>query len=75
MLDVAAAHGSRRLVLGAWGCGVFGNDPADVASAFAEALAERPRFEHVTFAILDARPGQPVLGAFESRLQTSVARP
>ncbi|WP_285106348.1 TIGR02452 family protein [Promicromonospora sp. MEB111] len=71
VLDVAAAHGSRRIVLGAWGCGVFGNDPADVASAFAEALAERPRFEHVTFAILDARPGQPVLGAFEKRLRTA----
>ncbi|MFE7503713.1 TIGR02452 family protein [Promicromonospora sp. NPDC057488] len=74
VLDVAAAHGSRRIVLGAWGCGVFGNDAAEVASAFAEALAERPRFEHVTFAILDARPGQPVLGAFKGRLQTSVAR-
>ncbi|MFJ3404665.1 TIGR02452 family protein [Promicromonospora sp. NPDC090134] len=72
VLDVAAAHGSRRIVLGAWGCGVFGNDPADVASAFAEALAERPRFEHVAFAILDARPGQPVLGAFEKRLRTTL---
>lgn len=65
VLDVAAAHGSHRLVLGAWGCGVFGNDPAVVATAFAEALAGRPRFEHVTFAILDPRPGRPVLAAFE----------
>jgi uncharacterized protein (TIGR02452 family) len=69
VLDVAAAHGARRLVLGAWGCGVFGNDPAEVATAFAESLAVRPGFDHVTFAILDPRPGRPVLAAFEDRLR------
>jgi uncharacterized protein (TIGR02452 family) len=53
VLQVAAAHGHRRLVLGAWGCGVFGNDPAEVADAFAAALADCPWFEHVTFAVLD----------------------
>jgi uncharacterized protein (TIGR02452 family) len=75
VLDVAAAHGSRRLVLGAWGCGVFGNDLDEVAATFADALATRPWFEHVAFAILDPRPGQPVLGAFESRLPTPVTQP
>jgi uncharacterized protein (TIGR02452 family) len=64
VLDVAAAHGCHRIVLGAWGCGVFGNDPADVATAFRDALATRPAFEHVAFAILDTPPGQPVLRAF-----------
>ncbi|NUS15759.1 MAG: TIGR02452 family protein, partial [Streptomyces sp.] len=34
VLEVAAAQGYRRLVLGAWGCGVFQNDPAQVAGAF-----------------------------------------
>ncbi|MFC0533687.1 TIGR02452 family protein [Phytohabitans kaempferiae] len=53
VLRVAAAHGHRRLVLGAWGCGVFGNDPAVVASAFAEALCRVDAFDHVTFAVLD----------------------
>ncbi|WP_305787338.1 TIGR02452 family protein [Symbioplanes lichenis] len=51
VLEVAAAHGHRRVVLGAWGCGVFGNDPVVVARAFAEALRERP-FERVVFAVL-----------------------
>lgn len=74
VLDVAAAHGNHRLVLGAWGCGVFGNDPAEVATAFAEALAGRSRFEHVTFAILDPRPGRPVLGTFERRLRQGEPR-
>jgi uncharacterized protein (TIGR02452 family) len=51
VLAVAAAHGHRRLVLGAWGCGVFGNDPTTVAEAFAAAL-ERYPMEHVVFAVL-----------------------
>lgn len=51
VLAIAAAHGHRRLVLGAWGCGVFGNDPATVAAAFAAALARHP-MEQVVFAVL-----------------------
>ncbi|WP_436529806.1 TIGR02452 family protein [Actinoplanes sp. HUAS TT8] len=53
VLRVAAAHDHRELVLGAWGCGVFGNDPAEVARVFAEALAAGPRFDLVVFAVLD----------------------
>lgn len=53
VLRVAAAHGHRELVLGAWGCGVFGNDPAEVAQVFAETLAVSPWFDLVVFAILD----------------------
>ena len=41
----------QRLVLGAWGCGVFGDDSATVAEAFAAALAEHP-MAHVVFAVL-----------------------
>jgi uncharacterized protein (TIGR02452 family) len=51
VLEIAAARGHRRLVLGAWGCGVFANDPTEVARAFAAALS-RYAFEHVTFAVL-----------------------
>jgi uncharacterized protein (TIGR02452 family) len=57
ILRVAAAHGHRRLVLGAWGCGVFGNDPAVVAGAFAAALRAIPHFDEVVFAVLDRRGG------------------
>ncbi|GAA0251900.1 TIGR02452 family protein [Saccharothrix mutabilis subsp. mutabilis] len=64
VLQVAAAHGHRRLVLGAWGCGVFGNEPAVVAGAFAAALRKNPFFEHVVFAVFDRQVGQPVLSAF-----------
>ncbi|WP_189235611.1 TIGR02452 family protein [Planomonospora parontospora] len=64
VLDVAEAHGHRRLVLGAWGCGVFGNDPGLVADAFARALATRNRFDQVHFAVLDRHPGTPAYTAF-----------
>ncbi|MGW7332305.1 TIGR02452 family protein [Streptomyces sp. NPDC054840] len=58
VLEVAALHGYRRLVLGAWGCGVFQNDPAQVAEAFRSLLADRfdGVFERVVFGILDRDP-------------------
>ncbi|QJT05644.1 TIGR02452 family protein [Streptomyces asoensis] len=69
VLETAAAHGYRRLVLGAWGCGVFRNDPAQVAGAFRALLGPGGRFErtfdHVAFGVLDRTPGSVVLGAFE----------
>ncbi|TDC04766.1 TIGR02452 family protein [Nonomuraea longispora] len=64
VLDVAQAHGHRRLVLGAWGCGVFGNEPRLVADTFARALATRNRFDHIRFAVLDRQPGTPTYAAF-----------
>ncbi|MFA7755748.1 TIGR02452 family protein [Streptomyces sp. NRRL B-2790] len=68
VLETAAAHGYRRLVLGAWGCGVFQNDPAQVAGAFRALLGPGGRFErtfaHVVFGILDRTPGATVREAF-----------
>ncbi|MEH1124940.1 TIGR02452 family protein [Micromonospora sp. CPCC 206061] len=64
VLKVAAAYGHRRLVLGAWGCGVFGNDPTVVARAFGDALRRVGPFDHVVFAVLDRAPGTPTHEAF-----------
>ncbi|MFE6711885.1 TIGR02452 family protein [Streptomyces sp. NPDC057695] len=68
VLETAAAHGYRRLVLGAWGCGVFQNDPRQVAGAFATPLTGDGRFaghfEEIVFAVLDRAPGTPTLTAF-----------
>ncbi|KOX30760.1 hypothetical protein ADK67_09800, partial [Saccharothrix sp. NRRL B-16348] len=64
VLRVAAAHGHRRLVLGAWGCGVFGNDPAVVAAAFRASLRDNRFFDDVVFAVLDRSRDTPVLAAF-----------
>lgn len=70
VLHAAALTGHRHLVLGAWGCGAFGNPPEAVAQHFREQLSlERFRgiWESVVFAIIDPkkdgnlRPFQDVL--------------
>lgn len=68
VLGVAAHHGVRELVLGAWGCGVFGNDPAEVAEAFAEALdTHGAPFTRITFAVWDRSADSPNRDAFRAR--------
>ncbi|MER5308443.1 TIGR02452 family protein [Streptomyces sp. NPDC002773] len=68
VLETAAAAGYRRLVLGAWGCGVFQNDPEQVAGAFKALLTGDGRFaghfEEAVFAVLDRASGTPTLAAF-----------
>ena len=52
ILHVSAANGTDVLVLGAFGCGAFRNDPAVVAKAYADALADYALyFERIDFAI------------------------
>jgi uncharacterized protein (TIGR02452 family) len=68
VLDVAAHHGVERLILGAWGAGVFGNDPVLVADSFAVPLLGDLAgvFTEVVFAILGG-PGAPNHDAFVRR--------
>ncbi len=67
VLCVAARHGHAHLVLGAWGCGVFRNDPSAVAQAFRRVLKGPARgvFEEAVFAILDETRDKRTLRAFE----------
>ncbi|MGQ4490201.1 TIGR02452 family protein [Streptomyces sp. SAS_281] len=69
VLEVAAVCGYRRLVLGAWGCGVFRNDPAEVAGAFRALLTGEGRFaghfEQVVFGILGRDDESPTRVAFD----------
>jgi uncharacterized protein (TIGR02452 family) len=69
VLEVAAAHRHRALVLGAWGCGVFRNDPATVARVFAKHLDQMAGwFDRVVFAVLDHQRGTPTYNAFAEAL-------
>jgi len=55
VLSVAKLHGHRAVVLGAWGCGAFGNDRDLISGLFRRALEDnfRGAFEQVVFAITD----------------------
>lgn len=48
-------------MLGAWGCGVFRNDPNEVATPFSEALSThefKGAFDRVVFAVYDRKGGE-----------------
>ena len=72
LLAVAVRHNVANLVLGAWGCGVFRNDPAEVARWFYEPLAEDARFSSafgkVVFAVLDFSEELATYNAFKERI-------
>ena len=59
-LGIFAEQRAKHLVLGAYGCGVFRNNPEDVARFWQELLVEEHwggLFERVVFSILE-RPGK-----------------
>jgi len=53
LLMLSANNDHKTLILGAWGCGVFQNDPNMIARLFSELLKEKYKgvFEKVVFAI------------------------
>ena len=52
VLDIAKENDIKTLILGAYGCGVFGQNPAEVASIFKEYLKNDFNcFDKVIFAI------------------------
>ena len=75
VLAVAVKAESEHLVLGAWGCGVFKNDPKNIAHLFANELTKSGTFancfETVVFAVLD-RSEEKIIGPF--RQMFSLAR-
>lgn len=66
VLAIMSAFGYDGIVLGAWGCGAFGNDPGSTAAAFRDALFGpfRGAFREVVFAVTDWSPERRTLGPF-----------
>jgi uncharacterized protein (TIGR02452 family) len=56
MISLAAKNGVQNLILGAWGCGVFNNDPTTMSQYFSEILVGEGynlNFKNVVFAIIN----------------------
>jgi uncharacterized protein (TIGR02452 family) len=72
LLCVAAEKGHKTLVLGAWGCGVFQNNPTDVAAAFSFWLQHSGfsnAFERIVFGIYERDKKRPNLDAFQQKFK------
>jgi len=71
LLALAAHRGCDALVLGAWGCGVFRNDPKEVAAIFHEHLNPKGKywgyFRKVVFSVYDKSHDQGTFQAFSER--------
>jgi uncharacterized protein (TIGR02452 family) len=67
VLAIAAEKGHDAVVLGAWGCGVFGNDPQEIAELFQRALEERfdGAFARVVFGVFDRSEDRLLIGPFQ----------
>jgi uncharacterized protein (TIGR02452 family) len=77
VLAVAAERGHRTLVLGAWGCGAFRNDPWVVAPLFREAIDDETfvgAFDCITMAVYDTRKEQNIWRAFAASFDTPRGR-
>jgi uncharacterized protein (TIGR02452 family) len=68
VLAAGAAHSHDAIVLGAWGCGAFGNDGPTIARLFHEALTGpfRGIYRHVAFAVIDTSEERRFIGPFEA---------
>jgi uncharacterized protein (TIGR02452 family) len=68
ILALALEHGAETIVLGAWGCGVFGNDLGTVLGVFRGWLEGElgGRFAKVVWAMNDDKGAGRALQAFPS---------
>jgi uncharacterized protein (TIGR02452 family) len=73
VLAIFVANGIESLVLGAWGCGVFQNEPKDIAGYFAHFLLNNGKyskaFKTILFAVLDRSKEQENIAAFEKTFE------
>ena len=67
-LTIFAKNENKNIILGAYGCGVFGNNPKDVAKWWRKHLIDNNYelfFESIVFAVLD-KPGGENITAFKN---------
>ena len=73
ILSVCLLHKHSNLVHGAWGCGVFRNEPNEIAQLFHEQLVKNKIFNHafkkVVFAVLDKTSGLKIIRPFQNKFK------
>lgn len=68
VLSIAYRNGCDTLILGAWGCGVFRNEPAEVAACFDKVIRThfKSAFRRIIFAVYDRSKDGANIQAFKS---------
>lgn len=72
VIEIAIHLKYRSLILGAWGCGAFQNDPMRTAESFRDAIDAFPTgsFDYIDFAITDWSPEERFIGPFKATLSS-----
>lgn len=61
MMKIAMINGYDNLILGAWGCGAFGNNPKEVSECFRQVIVEEELgkcFDEICFAVYGSETGK-----------------
>lgn len=62
VIDLMLEKGCLTAVLGAWGCGVFGNNPYTIAENWKSLLQQRPSFKQIIMPVI-GNPNDPTSNA------------
>ncbi len=77
VLQVFAEQKNDVLILGAYGCGVFRNDPKTVAQFFVELLVDEGMeqyFKEIVLAVYDSSKSKEVYQAFDEALSPIIKK-
>ncbi len=70
VLTLAVLNNIDTLILGAWGCGVFRNEPEDVASYFKDVINSKFKhsFKQIIYAVYDTSEKKQNFLAFQKAM-------
>jgi uncharacterized protein (TIGR02452 family) len=73
VLSIGVKHAHDSIVLGAWGCGAFGNEGHEIAELFYRALQQnfKGAYRQVVFAIVDWSRGRRFIGPFQEAFKVN----
>ena len=73
VLSIGVEHAHDSIVLGAWGCGAFGNNGREIAGLFYRALERnfKGNYRQVVFAILDWSRDRRFIGPFQQAFRVN----